>query len=300
MAKRKNHILSIALLMVMISGCSLPAAAPAATPDVAAIYTQAMETISVTLTQGAMQAAFEEAASTPEAKAAVPLDTDVPTLPPTPEPTLPPTATLVPPTATPVPPTVAPTATPEPIWPVLHVTEDTNCRSGPSPIYNIEGYLTPEMRVNVVGVNTGNSWWWVENPTYPGYHCWVWMITSVVEGDTSVVPTYLDPWTPTPGLPVIDVDIVNWTPSQTVKCPVKLSFAGAIRTNRMGEISYRWLKNGSLVVETGKVTIAADSMAFIATSFNVSSSETGSMILQITSPVSLQSTNVQYKVKCTE
>jgi hypothetical protein len=299
MAKRQNAVMIIALIVVLLSGCSLPAA-PASSPDVAAIYTQAMETISVTLTQGALQAAFEVQAATPEPKAAVAEDTEVPTLPPTPAPTLPPTATPVPPTATPLPPTLAPTATPEPIWPILHVTEDTNCRFGPSPIYNIEGYLTPDMRVNVVGVNTSNTWWWVENPTYPGYHCWVWMVSSVVEGDTSVVPTYLDPWTPTPGLPVIDVDIVNWTPSQTVKCPVKLSFAGAIRTNRMGEISYRWLKNGNLIVSTGKVTIAADSMAYIAGSFNVSSSESGSMVLEITSPVTLQSSSVQYKVKCTE
>ena len=291
---------ALILILMLISGCNLTPSPPAtiSTLDVAAISTNAMETISVKLTQEALNQLLNAPSITSEPKAADLDETTVPTLTNTPEPeALPPTET---PPPTEIPPTQTMEPTQEPPGPILYVTEDTNCRAGPSPMYAVEGYITPEMRLTVAGINVGHSWWWVENPTYPGYHCWVWKYTAVVEGDVSTLPVYLDPWTPTPGTPEVSVSITRWTGDQKVQCPVKVSFAGAIRTNQGGQFRYQWVKKGGLVIEQGWVTIAADGLAYISTSIYVKQSVNGSMQLRIVYPVKVYSDRVEYSVTCTK
>lgn len=295
---KKIFIGIIIVIALLPSGCNLlpqPQVIPAPTLDVWAISTQAMETISVGMT---LEAQLNPSA-TPEPKAAVPENTAIPTEPP------PPTATeqvaLVP-TETLQPVVEMPTATPEPALadnaPMLTVTENTNCRAGPHPMYKVEGYITTDMRIPVRGINTGYSWWFVDNPTYPGYRCWVQRLTSVVEGDTSTLPVYYDPWTPTPGTPVVSVDITAYTENLATQCPTTINFAGVIRTNRGGEYRYEWVKKDGTVVDKGYVTIYADSLVYLGTSLNIHSDASGTMQLRVVSPVKVYSNKVHYNVNC--
>jgi hypothetical protein len=281
--------------MILITGCSLlPQAPQVPTIDFAAESTHAMETISITLTLGALGQLQAQ-----------PTNTSEPTLAP-PKATLEPTATLEPPIMLPtdyveVPEEIS-TETPAPTEasdvPLLHVTESTNCRAGPSPMYGVEGYITTDMVLPVRGINDGHSWWWVDNPTYPGYHCWVWKWTSVVEGDVNTLPVYFDPWTPTPGRANISTGITAWTGKQTGSCPIKVVFAGVIRTDQGGQVRYQWVKKGGRVVDKGWVTIAADGSAYISTSFYVNSTSSGSMQLQVLYPTRIFSERVKYTVSC--
>lgn len=300
MKRHPGFRFALIVMLIIISGCNLTPNIPATIPtlDIAAISTNAMETISVKLTQEALNQLLNAPTATPEPKAVDLEETAAPTLTNTPE------LEVLPPTDTPspieIPATLTTIPTEEPTSPILYVTEDTNCRAGPSPMYGVEGYITPEMRLTVVGINEGHSWWWVENPTYPGYHCWVWKYTSVVEGDVSTLPVYLDPWTPTPGTPEMSVSITRWTGDQKVQCPVKVSFVGAIRTNRGGQIRYQWVKKGGVIIDQGWVTIAADGLAYISTSIYVKQSVNGSMQLRIVYPVKIYSDRVEYNVTCTK
>lgn len=285
----------ILLTSLLFSGCNLGAQAPQApTIDAAAASTQAFETISVTLTLGALGQLQAQPTNTKAPTIFLPTATEEPT------------ATMEPPIildteALPTTEEVS-TETPTPTTsdtPMLHVTEASNCRAGPNPTYGVEGYITTDMKLPVRGINVGHSWWWVDNPTYPGYHCWVWKWTSVVEGDTSNVPVYYDPWTPTPGKAKITVDISGWTGNVREDCPARVTAVGIIHTNRGGQVRYEWVKKWGVVVDKGWVTIAADGSAVVTTSFRVSNSGNGSLFLRVIYPTKVETRRVFYTVKCT-
>jgi hypothetical protein len=97
--------------------------------------------------------------------------------------TLPPVATQ-PPVDTPVP---VPSAI------TIVASEDTNCREGPAPEYARLGFLLKDQQSTVVGRNSQNTWWYIENPRKPGEYCWVWGQTTRVSGDTSLLAVITPP-----------------------------------------------------------------------------------------------------------
>jgi hypothetical protein len=282
-------VLMTSLLVTGCGGKANPATQP--TQDPAIFYTQAAGTMSAETTLNALANLQNQPTNTL-------LPTDTPSSTPTIE------QVAVVPTDTPtieiIIPTEEATATPEPATPMLHVTTDTNCRAGPSPAYGVEGYITTDMTLPVRGISDGRTWWWVDNPTYPGFHCWVWKQTSVVDGDTSNVPVYRAPWTMTPADPTITASIYAWTGNQTGKCPIKVTFAAIIKSNRAAQVSYMWVKKGKEKATVHWVAIAADSQAIISYSFNVNADAYSSYTLHITSPVRLISNKVTYRVNCTK
>jgi hypothetical protein len=291
---RSSFFLLITLFI--FTGCNLGAQPPqVSTVDVAAESTSAFETISVTLTLGALGQLQSQPTFTKTPTVLVPSATEEP------NPTMEPPIIL--PTDTTVVEELVETETPVPTiatdTPMLHVTESTNCRAGPSPMYGVEGYVTTDMTLPVRGINVGHSWWWVDDPTYPGYHCWVWKMTSVVEGDISNVPVYYDPWTPTPGAANISADISAWTGRLTGKCPMKVTAAAVIRTDQGGQVRYQWVKRQGVVIDKGWVTIAADSSAAVSVSFKVNHTGDGIVQLQILYPTRVNSGRVNYTVTCT-
>jgi hypothetical protein len=290
----KSKLMRAMMLLVVsslvLTSCGLVPGAAAPTSDPGVFFTQAAETMSVELTLIALGNIPVDPTSTP-----MPPPTDTPMPPPTEDPALIPTLTLSPldilPTETPEPP-------PTPETPFLSVTENTNCRAGPSPIFRVEGYVTTDMSLPVRGVSEGRSWWWVDNPTYPGYHCWVWKYTSVVEGDTSEVPVYREPWTPTPGEAVMSASIVTG-PSEVVgKCPLKVKFGAVIHTNTGGQVHYEWVKKGGNKSDKGWVTIAADSQATVIWSFYVSNSGDQYVRFKVDYPTHLDPVTKKFTVKC--
>jgi hypothetical protein len=126
-----------------------------------------------------------QAAAVQQAATATPAPTE------TPLPT--PTATPIPPT---VPPTPTPTATEAPAAaavvsapaPEISANVNTNCRSGPSTHYVIDGYLMVGTTSYVYGRDYASQWWYIQNPTNKSAYCWVWSESTTISGDASGVP----------------------------------------------------------------------------------------------------------------
>jgi len=114
-------------------------------------------------------------------------------LPPTLTATLSPTVTLTP-TIT-ASPTITLTSTLE--APMVSVSVNTNCRTGPDKIYDNIGALLVGEQAEVVGQTTGGGYWIIKNPDRSG-ECWLWGFYATVTGPMEGLPFYDPPPTPTP------------------------------------------------------------------------------------------------------
>ncbi|MGB6421531.1 MAG: hypothetical protein WBF05_06810, partial [Anaerolineales bacterium] len=61
---------------------------------------------------------------------------------------------------------------------IISANVDTNCRLGPSTLYDIVGYLLADRQSEVRGRNDAQTWWYIENPGKSGAYCWVWGQTT--------------------------------------------------------------------------------------------------------------------------
>ncbi|MEW5869391.1 MAG: hypothetical protein AB1894_08955 [Chloroflexota bacterium] len=174
-------IVSILTLSLLLSACNLPSAA---TPvkDLSAINTAAAQTIQA---ETAKQTATAQTPPASTVAPGAPTDTTSPILLPTPS------ATIE---------SLAPSDTPAPISgnPTITADIETNCRTGPSKDYPRVGYILPGQQAAVVGRNSSNTWWYIENLKKPGEYCWVWGESTVVTGNTSLLPIITPPPLPTP------------------------------------------------------------------------------------------------------
>lgn len=119
--------------------------------------------------------------------------------------TTPPTATevVMPSTHTPIPtlsPTTTPTLTPTatPIAPVLNVTSNTHCRTGPGPTYVSLGVLLVGEDAEVLAQSTVETYWYIHLPDKPDQPCWLSGEYATLEGDTSLLPVLTPLPSPTP------------------------------------------------------------------------------------------------------
>lgn len=190
--KNKSGLPKLVLVLIIsaltATACNLPGSqAQPTNPPIEVVYTQAAQTLAAQLTQNAPP-------PTEPQPDQLPTDTPTPTEPqpeesPTPQASETPAATL----------TLA--------VPVISATTNTNCRRGPSILYDPPvGVLAVGQVSNVVGQDSGRTWWYIENPGKPGQFCWVWRQTTQVSGDTNNLPVITPPpppptatFTPTPG-----------------------------------------------------------------------------------------------------
>ncbi len=101
--------------------------------------------------------------------------------------------------------TQPPKATPEPTLtltptlqkPMVSVSVDTNCRTGPGKIYDYVGALLVGEEAEVIGQAMDGLYWIIKNPDQPG-ECWLWDNYASVTGATEDLPKYTPPPTPTP------------------------------------------------------------------------------------------------------
>ena len=94
--------------------------------------------------------------------------------------------------------TPTPTFTLTPVVPVVSVSQQTNCRSGPGTAYDVLGYFNVDQTAELVGHNALSDYWIIELPSNPAVTCWVWGKYASVIGDTSGLPVKDPPPTPTP------------------------------------------------------------------------------------------------------
>lgn len=111
-----------------------------------------------------------------------------------------PTSTAEAPTETSTPEATATiTLTPTPTVPMVSVSVNTNCRTGPGVQFDLIGALNIGQTAEVVGKYQNGSYWVIKTPGSSG-NCWLWGNYATVSGNTSNLPEYPSPPTPTPSL----------------------------------------------------------------------------------------------------
>jgi hypothetical protein len=183
-----RRTLFVGVLILAILACNLPAAAP--TTDPAAAWTAAAMTVAAAMNQPPTVSALPPA---------TPIPTRVPTDTFTPLPSLSPTSFF----------------TSTPTVPVISVSVDTNCRSGPGKIYERVGGLLVGETAEVIARDPSGEYWYIQNPDKPNGFCWVWGEYASLSGNIVFLPVYTPPPTPTPepDFEVVDVNVdscVGW------------------------------------------------------------------------------------------
>jgi len=112
-------------------------------------------------------------------------------------------------------PTLAFTGTPLPSatasGPMISVSKETNCRTGPDVVYDRVGGLVPGVMAKVTALDPTRSYYYIENPNYAGSFCWVWGYYATEVGDFSGLPIYQPGPTPTPGTPTATSSTITAT-----------------------------------------------------------------------------------------
>lgn len=168
MLKRHPFLISVVVLLVASLACSQ--AAPAVPPpDSNALNTSIAQTVAARQTDVALS-----------------VPTAIATLTPTPET---PTSTLEPTL------TVTPDYTPTSSIPLISVSVDTNCRTGPGAIFQKVGILLVGETAEIVGREPRGEYWYIRNPDQGIENCWVWGEYATVTGNTLFL-VYLSPPAP--------------------------------------------------------------------------------------------------------
>ncbi len=140
---------------------------------------------------------------------------------------------------------VTPTFTPSLEGVTVSVSVDTNCRTGPGTAYDILGALLVGQTADVVGRSANSDNWIIQLPSNPAIICWVWGQYATAVGDTSQLPIFDTPPTPTPSI------------SFTV------SYVGLVGPCGGGQYTLRFLINntGSLTWESVRLDIVDNTTA---------------------------------------
>lgn len=173
---RKIFPLIVIFALIVMPGCSLislPGTSVVPPPATAIpLGTQVAEVVAQT--QAAQTAVANAAANTLQA-----LFTN------TPESTF--TLTLSP----------APSLTNTPNLTSLTVSKDTNCRSGPSSVYDILGYMRIGQVADVLGRSSAGDYWIIRLPSNPSIICTIWGGYATLNGDVSGLQVMTPAPTPT-------------------------------------------------------------------------------------------------------
>jgi len=89
--------------------------------------------------------------------------------------------------------TATTTLTPTSAVPLVSVSVDTNCRSGPHIVYDYMGAVMVGEKTQILGKHPEKNWLLVKNPDREGQSCWITMQYALVEGDLNQVPVVTPP-----------------------------------------------------------------------------------------------------------
>jgi hypothetical protein len=142
-------------------------------------------------------------------------------------------------------PTYTPQATSTSGTPMVSVSVQTNCRSGPGTAYDILGVLPVGQSAEVVGRSVYSDNWIIKLPSNPAITCWLWVQYATVVGDTAGLPVFNPPPTPTPS-PTFTVVYTG-----TIYCAPQYAFRFDI-TN-----------NGSITWQSIQITITDNTTAAV-------------------------------------
>jgi hypothetical protein len=185
---KRRFVLTLLLgILLLLTACNLPnSSEPTATIDEGALRTSVAETLLADLGPTATEEPPQEQEQPPSN---------------TPEPIQPPTDTVMPSPTDTLAPTLTFTLAPSPTdtTPMVSVSVDTNCRSGPGVNYAKLGALLVGEKARIVARAETGFYWIIENPDGAGT-CWLWAEYATVTGDTSGLLVMTAPPSPTPTL----------------------------------------------------------------------------------------------------
>ncbi len=92
--------------------------------------------------------------------------------------------------------TLAEPSTPD--IPMVSVSVNTNCRTGPGRSYDYRGALLVGETEEIVALSTVPNYWFITNPDQPGDFCYLWGRYAIVVGDTQALPEFTPLPSPTP------------------------------------------------------------------------------------------------------
>ena len=155
------------------------------------------------------------------------------------------TATSVPNTITP---TVGPTGTITPTYsvPMLKVLQQTNCRMGPGPDYEVVYTYLAWKELEIVGAYPQENYWLVKSDQSPTGTCWLWGEYVEVSGSYWAVSSVTPP--PTATIPPPQAPVAKWEyfcSYATGKIDVSLKWTDVANN----ETGYRIIRNGQVVAE---------------------------------------------------
>ena len=94
-------------------------------------------------------------------------------------------------------PSATPTPEPAAAAPIVRVSVDTNCRTGPGADYEIVGGLLVGEQAEIVALSSMDNFVIIELPDGSGRTCWLWMQYGTQEGSTEGLTVATPPPTPT-------------------------------------------------------------------------------------------------------
>lgn len=180
MRTRMTVSMILLLMLLALSGCGLLSTQPEIDNE-DAVSTSVAETLAV---MSAAETIVAQTLDVPEeAEEMVITEDEAAQLPLTETPTESPTATI--------------TLTATSSFPIVQVSVNTNCRTGPGVIYDWVSALLIDQEAEVIARNADESYWVIQNPGGAGT-CWLWGYYATVEGPTESLPVWEAPPTPTP------------------------------------------------------------------------------------------------------
>lgn len=221
----KKRLIHLALLGILTLACNLPFQITFDPPT--APPTEPPSDLALTVTAQAQLLTNINNTNTPQA---TPIQSDQSANPPANTPFLLPTLT----------PTIAASPTPNstetPSIPIISVSLDTNCRTGPGQAYDIVGALLIGESTEVTGKNTSSGYWIVKNPDKPISTCWLWGEYATVTGNQSSLVEVRIPPTPTPSIPA--------APSNLSQSSICYAFITGVSSHK-SDVTLSWQDNSS-------------------------------------------------------
>lgn len=80
--------------------------------------------------------------------------------------------------------------------PIVSVSLDTNCRSGPGKSYPYLGGLFVGQESTVYGIDPSGAYYYIANPDIEDGYCWIWGFYAETTGDTEPLPIFTPGPTP--------------------------------------------------------------------------------------------------------
>jgi len=196
------------------------------------------------------------------------------------------------------------TFTPAPAIAYVTVSQNTNCRSGPSVDYSVLATINAGQQVEVLKTFS-NEYVLVKNPSGEG-DCWLFLqYADTTDFGAFNLPAATQP--PTPQVPlIISAKVSDPAPQKSgywgSGCPFMIQFDGTITVNAAVTLSYYWERSDGSHSGIQSLTFSGAGSKFVHDQVEIGShsGETGNWWerIHITAPYDVTSKQASFKYHC--